>query len=175
MVAYSDAELRYARPLAAALISNPAFRAWFAADPSLATAKHDPSLQARLRSHGMKNPYWFNYWCGKDSRCSCRIGTGIETDILLIFDRLDHGCTAIHIEVKRPTDKLGDGQAESYPRRAACWRNPATRPRTVPPHDTTRLVLVHGFAEPPVTARHAFDALWHHDEVARHIGGYPEP
>lgn len=175
MTAYSEAELRFARPLAAALIAEPSFRVWFSADPTLAEVRHDPARQARLRSAGMKNPYWFNYWCGKDSNCICRIGTGIETDILLVFERPDSGCTALHIEVKRPNDRLRKGQAESYPRRAACWQNPATRPRTVPAHDSTRLVLVHGFSDLPIAARQAFDAFWHHDEVARRIAGYPEP
>lgn len=175
MVAYSEAELRYARPLASALIADPAFRAWFAKDPELADTTHDPIMQARLRSPGMKNPYWFNYWCGKDKKCACRIGTGIETDVLLVFVRPDSGCTALHVEVKRANDELGDGQAESYPRRAACWRDPLTCPRTVPAHDRARLVLVHGFAVTPAVALRAFDVIWHHDEVSRQISGYPEP
>lgn len=175
MASYSDAELRYARPLARALIADPAFRAWFAMDPVLSNATHDPALQSKLRSAGMKNPYWFNYWCGKDANCACRIGSGIETDILLVFKRRDSGCTALHVEVKRAGDRLGNGQAESYPRRAACWKDPSTRPRTVPTHDRTRLILVHGFTLPPVTARQSFDALWNHDEIAQHVPGYPEP
>jgi hypothetical protein len=34
----------------------------------------------------MKNPYWFNYWCPKDSKCVCKVGTSLETDILLILE-----------------------------------------------------------------------------------------
>jgi hypothetical protein len=174
MAVYSDTELRYARPLATALIADPTFRAWFAAEPALSAASHDPELQSKLRSAGMKNPYWFNYWCGKDANCACRIGSGIETDILLVFKRPDDGYTALHVEVKRAGDSLGNGQAESYPRRAACWRDPLTRPRTVPAHDKTRLVLVHGFASPPEIARQSFNVLWSHEEIAQNVRGYPE-
>jgi hypothetical protein len=173
MAAYSEAELRYARPLVSGLIADSAFRAWLAKDPELAFASHDPTMQSRLRSPGMKNPCWFNYWCGKDTKCACRIGTGIETDVLLVFVRSEGGCTALHVEVKRTNDKLGDGQAESYPRRASCWRDPLTRPPTVPAHDRARLVLVHGFSAPPDVALRSFDVLWHHKDIAQHIMGYP--
>jgi hypothetical protein len=122
----------------------------------------------------MKNPYWFNYWCGKDKRCACRIGTGIETDILLIFDCINGRRLGLHIEVKRPGEMLGDGQAESYPRRAACWANPNTRPKTVPSHHDFLTMLVCGRdLASDIRLRH-FDKVVFHDEIAKQIQLYPE-
>jgi hypothetical protein len=67
---YSELELNYARPLADGLINSGFFRKWFLAGTRYA---YDYSLagpigksQSSLRSPKMKNPYWFNYWCGKE-------------------------------------------------------------------------------------------------------------
>jgi hypothetical protein len=117
---YSELELNYARRLADGLINSGFFRRWFLAETRYA---YDYSLagpiaksQSSLRSPKMKNPYWFNYWCGKHSdRCSCRIGKAIETDILLVLERDDSRRLALHIEIKRPGEGLRVGQAESYP------------------------------------------------------------
>src|SRR5580692_1190264 len=106
MAFYSERELRYARPVANAILESSAFRQWL-----LAGTKHENGalearpvgdIQASLRSPKMKNPYWFNYWCGKDSKCPCRIGAGIETDILLILDYANDRNLGLHIEIKRP-------------------------------------------------------------------------
>jgi hypothetical protein len=122
----------------------------------------------------MKNPYWFNYWCGKDTRCVCRIGTGIETDILLIFNCASGRRLGVHIEVKRPGERLENGQAESYPHRAACWANPATRPRTVLPHDEFLTMIACGRDAAGDERLGHFDKILFHDEVAKRISIYPE-
>jgi hypothetical protein len=122
MVTYSELELRYARPVANAILENAAFRQWLLGgtkhENSVLEARPVGQMQGSLRSPTMKNPYWFNYWCGKDSKCACRIGTGIETDILLILDCVSGRRLGLHIEIKRPGEELGNGQAESYPRRS---------------------------------------------------------
>jgi hypothetical protein len=179
MAAYSELELRYARPVAEAVLADPAFRRWLLCQTPFERTYFDAvpigDEQARLRSRGLKNPYWFNYWCGKDRRCSCRVGTGIETDILIILASPQARRLAIHIEVKRPGEKLGDGQAESYRRRAACWASVETRPRTVPPHDEFITVLLAGrsLADDPLIS--LFDKVVFHDEVAGLIRPFPEP
>lgn len=174
MVSYSAIELRYARPLATALIDRPDFRAWFSGLPELETALHHPQVQSERRSPGMKNPYWFNYWCGKDSRCTCRVGTGIETDILLVFKLAEGLIWALHVEVKRPGDRLGDGQALSYPRRAACLANPQTRPRTVPPHTHWRTILVHEDTISSAAEAESFNVIHFHSRIAEWLSPYPE-
>ena len=175
---YSELELRYARPIANSVLESGAFRQWLFAgtkhENDALEARPIGAEQASLRSPGLKNPYWFNYWCGKDSKCACRIGTGIETDILLIFDCANSRRLGLHIEIKRPGDQLGNGQAESYPRRAACWASPNTRPRTVAPHQGFLTILICG-RELALDGRlQFFDKVVFHDDVARKLPVYPE-
>jgi hypothetical protein len=162
-----------------AILESSDFRQWL-----LAGTKHETSareirhvgekVQRELRSPTMKNPYWFNYWCGKDSKCACRIGTAIETDILLIFDCVNRRRLGLHIEIKRPGDELGEGQAETYPRRAACWATPGTKPRTVPPHQDFLTMLICGRNLEFDERIKYFDKTVFHDEVAMKIPVYPE-
>lgn len=178
MAAYSELELRYARPVANAILESSDFRQWLLAgtkhESGASGARPAGDLQRRLRSPGMKNPYWFNYWCGKDSRCACRIGSGIETDILIMLDYANGRRVGLHIEVKRPGEELGNGQAESYPRRAACWANPNTRPKTVPPHQDFLTMLICGRELSSDERLKHFDKVVFHDDVARRIQVYPE-
>jgi hypothetical protein len=164
--------------VAHAILDSGVFRHWL-----LAGTKHEQGaldtrpigdIQARLRSSRMKNPYWFNYWCGKDSKCACRIGTGIETDILIFLDCVNHRRLGLHLEIKRPGEQLGVGQAESYPRRAACWVNPNTRPKTIPPHQDFLTMLICGRELASDARLQFFDKIVFHDEVAQRIKPYPE-
>lgn len=116
-----------------------------------------------------------HFQCGKDSRCACRIGTGIETDILFILRCPDGRCVALHIEVKPPGEQFGNGQAKSYPRRAACWANPDTRARTVPLHQDFLTALVCGRELASDPRIQHFDKVVFHDEIACRIKAYPEP
>lgn len=179
MASYSELELKYARPVANAILESGTFRQYLLAgtkyEQDAAKAVPVGSAQGRLRSPNLKNPYWFNYWCGKDAKCACRIGTGIETDILIFLDCGGGRHLALHIEVKRPGEQLGDGQAESYPRRAACWANPATRPRTVWPHQDFLTILVCGSELIADQRTHHFDKVICHDDLMRMIPAYPEP
>jgi hypothetical protein len=179
MAAYSEQELRYARPIAQAIEEDSGFRKWLFAgtrhgNALLHARPVEKNVQRSLRSPTLKNPYWFNYWCGKDSRCVCRIGTGIETDILFILDYADNQRLGLHIEIKPPGEHLGNGQAESYPRRAACWANPTTRPRTIPPHQEFLTVLICGRELAADKRIQNFDKVVFHDDVAQRITIYPE-
>ena len=176
MTAYARHELEYARPLAAGTICNGPFRAWLSGRDDLAEATHDPLLQSRLRSPGMKNPYWFNYWCGTCDKLNpygCKIGTGIESDILLVFAKAERR-TALHIEVKSLGDSLRDGQALSYPRRAACWSDASRRPKTVPAYEDWRTILVHGDSALTPEEEQSFQRVVTHEEVASWLTDYPQ-
>lgn len=175
MLRYSDLELRYARPVAQAILDNASFREWMLEGTDHSGAHPIGVEQAALRSPSMKNPYWFNYWCGKDSRCSCRIGSGIETDILIVMQKPGERRVGLHIEVKRPGEKLGSGQAESYPRRAACWADPATRPRTVAHHNEFMTMLLCGRELGTDERLRHFDKIVYDDQIAERINPYPEP
>jgi hypothetical protein len=139
-----------------------------------ATAFHNANAQrARRAQPSMKNPYWFNYWCGKDKNCTCRVGTGIETDILLVFE-CGYANLAVHIEVKRPGEKLSEGQAAAYPRRAACWASDAARPRRILPHTEFLTVLACGHSLAGSAELAHFDRVILHHEIAERITPYPE-
>jgi hypothetical protein len=178
MTTYSKLELRYARPVAHAILESSDFREWLlmGTNQENCARKARPIgvIQRTLRSPIMKHPYWFNYWCGKDSECTCRVGTGIETDILLILECTNARRLGLHIEVKRPGEQLGNGQAESYPRRAACWANPSTRPKTVPPYQDFLTMLICGRELASDERVQFFDKVVFHDDVARRIQIYPE-
>lgn len=180
MAAYSNQELRYARPVARAIELDSNFRHWLLSgtrfgDDLLYARPIEKTIQRDLRSPTLKNPYWFNYWCGKDSKCACRLGSGIETDILFILDYANEKRLGLHIEIKPAGEKLGDGQAESYPRRAACWANPDTRPKTVPPHHHFLTVLICGQELASDERVKNLDKVIFHADVARRIRPYPEP
>ena len=176
---YSELELKYARPIANAILEDASFRNWIlkGTDFEVVAAEAIPvgEAQAKLRSRNLKNPYWFNYWCVRDSKCMCRAKEGgIETDILIILKLADNDCLALHVEIKRPGDKLGCGQAESYPRRGACWANPDTRPKNVYPHKYFMTLLVCGRDLQGNRDIGQFDRVIFHDEVMNLISPYPE-
>ena len=178
MAPYSSLELAYARPIANAMLDRPEFLQWLLSGTKFQcdalTAKPLGQAQAGLRSSGLKNPYWFNYWCPKDGRCACRIESGIETDILIIYVCADGRRLAVHVEIKRPLDNFRPGQAESYPRRAACWVNPVTRPRTVPVHQEFVTVLVCGLELKADSRSNNFDKIVCHDDICDRIEFYPD-
>ena len=178
MALYSGEELKFATAITSAILDRSSFRAWFLAGTKHGefafTAKPIGEKQGTLRNPNLKNPYWFNYWCPKDSCCECRIGTGIETDILLVLKLENKRRLGVHIEVKRPFEHFGDGQAESYPRRAKCWSVPSTRPRTVWPYEDFITVLVCGRDLSSDNRIKCFDKVIFHDQVAKELVDYPE-
>lgn len=170
-------ELAYARPIANAMLVQPEFLGWFLSGTKVQadalTSKPLGQTQACLRSAGLKNPYWFNYWCPKDGRCACRVESGIETDILIVYACTNNRRLAVHVEVKRPHDSFRPGQAESYPRRAACWVNAVTRPRTVPAHHDFVTLLVCDRELKADPRSNNFDKVICHDELRDRIELYP--
>lgn len=175
---YSEQELKYARPLANAVLDSSDFRRWMFAGTSVADliegATPIGDVQAQLRSNRLKNPWWFNYFCPLDKRCECRVGTGIETDILIMFENSLLQRIAAHIEVKRPGDTLGIGQAESYSRRAQCWAHAVHRPRTVPPHEHAITIIACGRDLQQEPRLVFFDKVIFHDELAARLSPYPD-
>lgn len=169
---------KYARPIATALANDPDFLAWVVTgtrhEALAKVARHDSATQkARRGQPKMKNPYWFNYWCGKDRACTCRIGTAVETDILLVFACQEVNL-AVHVEVKRPGEKLGVGQAATYPRRAACWATDTTRPKRIPPHTEFLTVLACGDNLVGNIELDYFDKVILHSDIAQRIKPYPD-
>ena len=81
----------------------------------------------------------------------------------------------LHVEVKAPGVSLLDGQAPSYPRRAACWSDASRRPHTVPAHEDWRTILVHdGDGTLTPEEEQSFQRVVTHEEVASWLTGYPQ-
>jgi hypothetical protein len=180
MANYSKIEFPYARPIADALLSDETFRQWFLADtkfaPIAANVLPLPDDQARLRTTpSARKWWWFNHYCTKDSRCSCKIGTGLETDILIVFAAPDNYRFAVHVEVKPPGEKLKEGQAETYPRRAECWANPSTRQRSVLAHKDFVTILVCGENLRSDSRRDYFSGTRFHQDIEQRLSPYPDP
>lgn len=178
MTGYGRDELRYATPLVEAMIADAPFRQWCWTQTAFAafalSATPEPDLQRRYRPR-TRNPYWYNVWCGKDGRCECRVGDNrcLESDAFLIFTLSDDSRLAVHIEVKSPQDRLRPGQAETYARRADCWRRGDYRPRSIPEHQyaLTLVLTPDASADDPRLAY--FDKVLRYSEVARRVASFP--
>ena len=131
--------------------------------------------QERLRP-GTKQPFYCNYWCGKDSGCTCRIegSRSLETDAMFFLEAGSGRRLGMHVEFKHAGEPLLPGQAEGYSLRAECW---ATRriydPRTVLPHDDWLTVIFCGDVETQEPAVAPFDRRIGHGEAGRIVPGYP--
>jgi hypothetical protein len=185
---YSKAEFPYARPLAHAILTDVPFRQWFLAKTKFADLASDArplaELQAELRTTAnAKKWWWFNYFC--HAHCSCKVETGIETDILIVLEARKkfviqaNGTKrefryAIHIEVKPPGSDLEPGQAESYPQRAECWANRDTRYKRVVEHDDFTTLLVCGENLRTDDRRKHFNDTKFHGEIEQRITPYPD-
>lgn len=179
MANYSASEFLYARPLANAILSDEMFRRWFLAGTKfadIASGSHAlPEPQAILRTTPKARKWWwFNCFCPKDGHCSCKVGTGLETDILIILEATDGFRFAVHVEVKPPDKNLESGQAETYPRRAECWANPATRPQTVLAHDSFVTILACGDNLKSDARCAKFDKTVFHRDIEKRISPYPD-
>ncbi len=177
---YSKNEFLYARPIASALLTDASFREWFLMGTKCGAMAREArplaELQASLRTTpSAKKWFWFNVFCPKDRRCACRGEEGIETDILLLFKAPDNSRFAVHVEVKPPNEDFLPDQAESYPRRAACWANTATRPRTVVAHGSFTTILVCGENLSSDARRLNFDQTHFHQDIEKRLSPYPDP
>ena len=122
-----------------------------------------------------KQPFYCNCWCGKDSRCTCRIkgSKSLETDAMFFLEAGSGGRLGVHVEFKHAGEPLLFGQAEGYPLRATCWASHGQRPRTVLPHRDWLTVIFCGDAETQERETAPFDRRIGHGEARKMIPGYP--
>ena len=164
--------------IAAAVFSRQAVRDWLVAETRLAQvytgAVSLHQQQERLRP-GTKMPFYCTYFCGKDSRCTCRIerSRSLETDAMFFLEAGSGQRLGVHVEFKHAGESLRPGQAESYPLRAACWVRRSQCPRTVLPHDDWLTVIFCGDAETQEPAVAPFDRRIGHIEARKMIPDYP--
>src|SRR5947199_1930902 len=109
MTRYSPNEFLHARPVAEALLTDGIFRQWFLrktrfADRALDAVPLTDEPKVERTTETTRKWFWFNCFCG--TACVCKVGTGIETDVLIFFKASDQSRFALHIEVKPPRKPL---------------------------------------------------------------------
>ena len=135
----------------------------------------DEQRAVRWRSRKTTQPFWANYFCGRDAACTCRIqgSRALETDAMFFLRNGSGRVLAIHIEFKHPYEAFQFGQPEGYPLRAECFaRTYQSRP-TINAHQDWATVLFCGgeaLADPRVKC---FQRVITHDEAAGVIPGWP--
>ncbi|KJC60481.1 hypothetical protein UP10_12775 [Bradyrhizobium sp. LTSPM299] len=129
--------------------------------------------RVRWRTGKTKQEFWANYWCGKDSRCTCRIegSKGLETDAIFFLRSRSNRVLAVHVEFKHAFEAFKYGQPESYPLRASCFAK--NTPPKINPHSDWTTVLFCGEDMLSDERVSNFQRVITHDEAAVVISGYP--
>lgn len=181
MPAYSGKAQPYLDAIAEGVFASPDVRSWIIkgtpaeADYTGAQALVDEQRAVRWRKQRTKQPFWANYWCGRDSRCTCRIegSKGLESDAIFFLQNSSNRVLAVHIEFKHPNEAFGYGQPEAYPLRAACFAATHEQRSTINAHHDWATVLFCGsdaLSDPRLSC---FQRVITHDEAANMIDGYP--
>lgn len=181
MPAYSGKAQPYLDAIAEGVFASLDVRNWLIkdtpveADYSGARPLVDEQRAVRWRKQRTKQPFWANYWCGRDSSCTCRIegSRGLESDAIFFMQNSSNRVLAVHIEFKHPNEAFGFGQPEAYPLRAACFAKTYQQRPTINAHQDWTTVLFCGseaLADPRLSC---FQRVITHDEAAKMIEGYP--
>jgi hypothetical protein len=135
----------------------------------------DEQRAVRWAKRSTKQPFWANYFCGRDSSCTCRIegSKALESDAIFFFRNSSTRTLAVHVEFKHPREAFKFGQPEGYPLRAACFvKTQHERPTLNEHHDWTSVIFCG--AESLLDRRLShFERVITHEEAARMIATYP--
>src|SRR4051794_6713664 len=142
MPAYSGKAQPYLDAIAGAVFASQGVRDWLiVGTPAEATYLGSNPLFEEQRNRRWiagptKQPFWANYWCGRDSSCTCRIvgSKGLESDAIFFLRNRANRVLAVHVEFKHNGESFGYGQPEAYPLRAACFANTHHQRRTINQH-----------------------------------------
>jgi|GEM_PF-1347580 len=181
MPAYSGKAQPYLDAIAAGVFTSAAVRTWLLsgtqheATYAGSNALVDEQRSARWKSKPTLQPFWANYWCGKDSACTCRIvgSKGLESDAIFFLRNAAGRTLAAHVEFKHSREKFGYGQPEAYPLRAACFAATHSSRKTLNPHEDWMTVIFCGpeaISDPRLAA---FQRVITHEEARRILPGYP--
>src|SRR4051812_1441020 len=127
-----------------------------------------------------KQPCWANYFCGLDSRCTCRIEgrKSLESDAIFFFSSRRPSAPsrilAVHVEFKHVGEPFQLGQCEGYPLRAACFvKTQHQRPILNKHHDWMTVIFCGADSVLDQRVLSNFQRRITHDEAAGMIRGYP--
>jgi hypothetical protein len=178
---YSDKAQPYLNAIAESVFGSQDVRNWLidgtrvAADYNDAGVLIEEQRAQRWRLAPTRQPFWANYWCGRDSRCTCRIdgSKGLESDAIFFFRNSAGHVLAVHIEFKHPGEAFGFGQPEAYPLRAACFVQTHHERPTLNAHHDWTTVLFCGAESLSDQRLSKFQRVITHGEAANVIKGYP--
>jgi hypothetical protein len=181
MAAYSEKAQPYLNAIAEAVFTSQAVRDWLIKGTSVETiysgseVLFEEQRAARWRTKQTKQPFWANYWCGRDSRCTCRItdSKGLESDAIFFFRNRSNRVLAVHVEFKHKNEAFGFGQPEAYPLRAACFAKTHHERRTLNPHQDWTTVIFCDQQSLADSRLSYFQRVITHDEAGRMLGAYP--
>jgi hypothetical protein len=181
MPAYSGKAQPYLNAIADSAFTSQGVRDWLIkgtpveADYVGSAVLIDEQQATRWRRQRTKQPFWANYWCGRDSRCTCRIegSKGLESDAIFFFRNGSSRVLAVHVEFKHPREPFGFGQPESYPLRAACFVTTHHQRLTLNAHHDWTTVIFCGSETLSDPRLSNFQRVVTHDEAAGIIPNYP--
>jgi hypothetical protein len=181
MPTYSGKAQPYLDAIAGGVFASQDVRDWLVAGTPIETSYsgsnvlNDEQRAVRWQTKGTRQPFWANYWCGRDSRCTCRIegSKGLESDAIFFFRNGSNRVLAIHVEFKHPNEPFGFGQAEAYPLRAACFVKTHNERSTLNAHHDWTTVIFCGAESLSDRRLSHFQRVITHAEAARMIEGYP--
>jgi hypothetical protein len=183
MPAYAEKAQPYLDAIADAVFNSQGVRDWLikgtSAESTYAGSRVliDEQRAVRWRQKATKQPYWANYFCGRDSRCTCRIagGKGLESDAIFFFRNSSKQILAVHVEFKHPNERFTFGQPEAYPLRAACFVKTWRERPTLNAHDDWTTVIFCDVKSVSDYTRTYFQRVITHDETGQMIATYPIP
>lgn len=181
MPAYSGKAQPYLDAIAAGIFSSVVVRNWLIKGTTAELNYSSPDVlieeqrAKRWAKCPTKQPFWANYWCGRDSRCECRIkdSRGLESDAIFFFRNAIDRILAVHVEFKHSGEAFQYGQPESYPLRAKCFTQTwADRPSLNEHHDWTTVIFCgeDSLSDKRLTG---FQRVITHAEARQMIEGYP--
>lgn len=181
MTAYSSKAQPYLDAIAAGIFTSMKVRDWLIKGTPVeanylgSDVLLDEQRHVRWHKRRTKQPFWANYWCGRDSRCTCRIegSKGLESDAIFFFRNRAQRVLALHVEFKHTNEAFGFGQPEAYPLRAECFVRTYSARSTVNPHHDWATVIFCGEGSLIDGRISYFQRIITHGEAAEMISGYP--
>ena len=181
MPTYSGKAQPYLDAIAHGIFTSQDVRNWLIKGTSMepsyvgSAALVDEQRAVRWHIKPTKQPFWANYWCGRDSRCTCRIADskGLESDAIFFFRNHSNRVLAVHVEFKHANEAFGFGQPEAYPLRAACFVRTYNERSTLNAHHDWTTVLFCGVESLSDPRLSYFQRVITHGEAAQMIGTYP--
>jgi len=179
--AYSGKAQPYLDPIAESVFTSQDVRDWLITGTPVEVdyvgsgVLIDEQRTTRWHTRPTTQPFWANYWCGRDSRCTCRIdgSRGLESDAIFFFRNSSDRVLAVHIEFKHPNESFQFGQPEAYPLRAACFAKTYRERPTLNAHDDWTTVIFCGSEALSDQRISYFQRVITHSEATKMIAAYP--